>query len=70
MVEIEQEEIERLRAIETAHNVLLEEHEKLKGAHSTLQSDYIELSKGQRGNQDNKSQVDEFDAFCKQKFGR
>lgn len=68
MVEIEQEEIERLRAVEESHNLLLAEHEKLKNAHTTLQSDYIELSKGQRDNQDNK--VDDFDAFCAKKFGK
>lgn len=68
MVEVEEVELERLRGIETQHNTLLEEHEKLKGEHSTLKDDYIALAKGQQAKTNNT--VDEFDEYCKQRYGK
>ena len=75
MVEIEQEEIERLKAIETEHKQLVEdhknlkiEHDKLSGEHNTLKNDYIALSKGQQDKVDNKT--DDFDTICAKKFGK
>ena len=68
MVEIEQEELERLKAIEEQHSTLVQEHETLKNAHSQLKDDYISLSKGQQHKEYNKE--DDFDAYCKSKFGK
>lgn len=68
MVEIEQEELERLRAIEEQHNTLLAEHEQLKQSNSTLKDDYIALCKGQQQKAVNKT--DDFDVLCKEKFGK
>lgn len=68
MVEVEEVELERLRGIETQHTTLLEEHEKLKGEHSTLKDDYIALAKGQQAKTNNT--VDEFDEYCKQRYGK
>lgn len=76
MVEIEQEELERLRGIEakyteleTSHNALQAEHDTLKNTHNTLKDDYIALSKGQLLNKDNKQKSDLFDEYCANKFG-
>lgn len=66
MVEIEQEELERLKEVETKYNALNEEHSALQTAHATLKDDYIEICKSQRQFSDNKG--DEFDEYCKSKF--
>ena len=68
MVEIEQEELDRLRSIETAHTQLQQEHADLQARHNTLKDDYIGLSKGQRENSNNKT--DTFDDICKQRYGK
>ena len=68
MVEIEQEELERLKGIENAHNALVQEHENLKAQHNTLKDDYIAMSKGQHGKANN--DTDLFDDFCSKKFGK
>lgn len=68
MVEIEQEELDRLRNIETAHAQLQQEHADLQARHNTLKDDYIGLSKGQRENSNNKT--DTFDDICKQRYGK
>lgn len=74
MVEIEQEELERLRETETRYNSLLEEHntlrsehETLSKSHSELKDDYIKLCKGQV---QSPPQEDDFDALCSKKFDR
>lgn len=74
MVEITQEEFERLTNIEKEHNTLLEthnnlvaEHEELKGKHNTLKDDYIAICKGQHKGNDN---TDDFDNYCSKKFGK
>ena len=66
MVEIEQEELERLKDIENKYNTLLPEHEELVGKHNSLKDDYISLSKGQQTNGGNKQ--DDFDEYCSNKF--
>lgn len=69
MVEIEQEELERLKGIEKEHLTLKEAHDKLTAEHSTLKDDYITLfKKGQQGKVDNN--VDLFDEACKQRYGK
>ena len=75
MVEIEQEEYERLIAVDKAHKELSEnhaklvkEHEELKVNNGQLKDDYIKLCKGQQQGLDNKP--DDFDALCAKKFGK
>lgn len=68
MVEVEQEEIERLRAIETSYTELTEKHSKLEKDHATLKDEYIELSRHAVSKP--KTETSEFDAFCKNKFGK
>lgn len=67
MVEIEQEELERLKEIETKYGELQNAHADLNDRHNKLKDDYIELSKGQQQGSDNK-EVDEFEELCKSKF--
>ena len=69
MVEIEQEELERLRNIEKEHTTLKEQHNTLKNEHNTLKDDYIALSKGQR-DKGGVDKTDTFDEYCKQRFGK
>lgn len=69
MVEIEQEELERLKGFEVKYNELSLKHEELQSMHNTLKDDYIELSKGQRDNENNK-QTDSFDQICAERFGK
>lgn len=69
MVEIEQEELERLKGIETNYNELVEKHTKLEKDHSTLKDEYIEMSRGQRG-VSGTNKTDEFTDYCKNKFGK
>lgn len=66
MVEVEQEELERLKGFESKYAELEKEHADLKTRHDTLKDDYISLSKGQQGKEeDNK---DDFTAYCEKKF--
>lgn len=70
MVEIEQEELERLKGFEEQYNTLKQEHDELNNKHAKLKDDYIELSKGQQLKSDNKGNTDPFDEICKEKFGK
>lgn len=66
MVEVEQEEFERLKGLESKYAELEKEHADLKTRHDTLKDDYISLSKGQQGKvEDNK---DDFTDYCEAKF--
>ena len=67
MVELEQEEFERLKNFETMYNELKPQHDELVNKHNTLKDDYITLSKGQQPNGDSNKQ-DEFDALCSTRF--
>ena len=67
MVEIEQEEFERLKSFEELYNQLNEKHTKLEGEHNTLKDDYIALSRGQQQGANNK---DDFDTLCQEKFNK
>lgn len=69
MAEIEQEELDRLRAIETQYSELQASHATLQEKHNTLKDEYIELSKGQLRSSDTKK-TDEFDEYCKSKFAK
>lgn len=73
MVEITQEEFERLTGIEKKYNELVPKHEELTTKHeelttkhNELKDDYISICKGQRGTENNNA--DEFDAVCNEKF--
>lgn len=68
MVEIEQEELDRLRNIENDYNNLTSAHNKLQEAHNTLKDDYISLCQG-RGQSDSNKEND-FDKICSEKFDK
>ena len=75
MVEITQEEFERLKGFETKVTELegklseeITKHNETKEKFGTLKDDYIAICKGQRGSNDNNT--DDFDAICARKFGK
>lgn len=69
MVEIEQEEFERLKGIETAYGELQATHQDLNERHNKLKDDYIEVCKSQRQTSGS-GNTDDFSQFCKDKFGK
>lgn len=69
MVEIEQEELERLKGIETAYGDLKAKHDELTGKHDKLKDDYIAVCNSRQQPQ-NRSNTDEFTQFCVSKFGK
>ena len=74
MVEITQEEFERLKSFETKATELQAKYDEEVANHNTtkeklgnLKDDYIAICKGQRNGGDNNT--DDFDAICQRKFG-
>lgn len=75
MVEITQEEFERLKGFESNYNELqakyneeVANHNETKNQLGTLKDDYIAICKGQlKGNEQS---TDDFDSICKEKFGK
>ena len=75
MVEITQEEFERLKGFEEQYNSLqakyeeeVAKHNETKNQLGTLKDDYIAICKGQH--KGSEQSTDDFDSICNEKFGK